>query len=160
MADLDHRKMKAKRAIDRDHQDIMLELTGDATVEERDTWSMKVDAAEQFFKHLSEDPNNDLTSLSEAIAAEEFNGTYGEIRKAKMILVEASIAEIDPVMFAHVVMQKSFAFQYISAIAAGTRTKGKRYIDATTTIEELEQVLVLIEQAKEATTEQVRNNVK
>lgn len=158
MTDLYHEQMKTIRAIDRDHQDILLELTGDATVEERDTWQMKVEAASEFSKYFKENPSHTVNDLMQAIGAEEQAGTFGDIRKIKMIVVEASISEIPPEALAQGVLEKSFAFQYISAVAAGMRTKGKKAVLATTSIDELNQVRVLIEQTRDATIEQVKSN--
>lgn len=113
MADLAFRKTKAYLEIDRMHQDILIELTDDVTPEERDTWFLKEEPAMLFLAGNTTDP------------------------RVQMFLVETTITGDDPTVFSNYILKKSGEFRYLASVASGLKTKGKRAVEAATSVEVL-----------------------
>lgn len=126
MADLEFRKTKAYLEIDRMHQDILIELTDDVTPEERDTWFLKEEPAMLFLAGNTTDP------------------------RVQMFLVETTITGDDPTVFSNYILKKSGEFRYLAALVSGLKTKGKRAVEAATSVEILAATMDAIHEQADA----------
>ena len=106
----------AHRAIDEQHASLMRQLTGGATIEERDTWQSK-----------------ELASV--ALLAE--TATAGQIQ---MLTIEAGYLSTTPDVLAAKIIAKADAFKMLIGLAAGIRGKAHAAVDAAKTEAQLDAV--------------------
>jgi len=109
-------KSSARRSIDIQHADLMRQLTGGASIEERDTWQSKELAARALLD-------------GSATAAQ-----------AEMLGIEAQFIGTDAPALAAIIIGKADAFKRLIGLAAGIRGKSHAGVDAAKTPAELELV--------------------
>lgn len=105
---------EALAAVDEQHAKFMRDLTGGASIEERDTWQAKELAAR---------------ALVEGIA---------EPAETEMLTIEAGYLEIEPAQLAATIIGKADLFKKLTGLAAGVRGKARAAIQAATTPAELQ----------------------
>lgn len=114
---LNFEKDQAKNTITKEHSRVLVELTGNASIEERDTWQAKAIAAE-------------------ALLA----GNATETQQA-MLGTEASITGQDVQDLAQVIVGKYQQYQSLIGLASGLKRKALKAVDACKTVDEIQQVL-------------------
>lgn len=119
-------KAIAAKMIDDYHAKMMRDLTGNATIEERDTWQAKRNAAA-------------------ALVA----GSADEHQTA-MITLEATEREITPEALAGLILEKNAAFHVLIGRAAGIRTKAKMAVGTAKSPEEIATVIAACKAAADA----------
>lgn len=107
-------KEKALLKIDHTHSFLLKKATGFATIEERDTWQLKLDAAKGYLA-------NTATTTQK-----------------QMIEVEAPAYGYTPLYHANRVIEKSNNYALLVATLAGLREKAKLTVLACTTIDEIQ----------------------
>lgn len=123
---LDALKATALSQMDAAHANYLRLLTGSASPEERDTWTVKEDAATAYLADAATDA-----------------------QKA-MIEAEAAGGGITPTQLAQTIKAKATAFLTLVGQASGLRAKGRAAIKAATTPEELEAVLTALDAEAQA----------
>ena len=99
-------KFDALKGIDVQHAAIMRRLTGDATIEERDTWQSKELAARALLDGSATDA------------------------QVEMLAIEAQYIGSSPQELATVIVAKSDLFKKLTGLAAGVRGKSRAAIKA------------------------------
>lgn len=128
IASLNHPSHGAQREaaiqrINQAHATFMRELTGNATIEERDTWKTKEEAARAYLLNTA---------------------TEGQ---SMMIELEAQGDGTEPTVLAQIIVARSEGFQKLIGMAAGLKNKAKAAIaQATDETVPIEQVAVALEQ--------------
>jgi len=107
-------QFEALRNVDAAHATFMRNLTGNATIEERDTWQSKELAARAF---------------------EDETATPAQI---EMLTIEATYIGTTPDVLATTVITKADQFKKLTGLAAGVRGKARAAIKAATTPQTLE----------------------
>lgn len=110
-------RTEAIEAVKGQHAVFMRQLTGNATIEERDTWAPKAQAAERYI-----------------------NGTPTDAERL-MIETEAQFRQIDPTEFAMGVKAKADAFARLIGLAGGIKSKAEAAIRAAETTEDIKAAL-------------------
>lgn len=114
---LDEAKQEAVAKVDQSHAEFLRNLTGNATIEERDTWQAKALACE-------------------AISS----GTASEIQ-TEMIATEAQIMGEEIETLITKILTRYGAYQKLIGLASGLKRKTQATIDQCTTKEQIDQVL-------------------
>lgn len=114
---LEERKSEALLALDQEHATILRTLTGNATIEERDTWQGK------------------------ALAAEAFENGLASTSQTEMLTTEASMSGLTVEELVGRILINSVNFMKMVGIAAGHRTATKDAINNAADFEELENAL-------------------
>lgn len=124
---LDQIKADALATIDTEHAARLRRLTGDATPEERDTWTVKAAAAAAFLA-----------------------GTQ-TTAQAAMIEAEASGSGVTAAQLAQVIDAKAQAFMSLVGLAAGLRSKGRTAIKEAIDAEAVAGALAVLKAEAAAT---------
>ena len=112
-----HLKAEALRDVDTTHATFMRNLTGNASIEERDTWQAKELAAHA------------LTSGDATPAQTE------------MLVIEAGYLGIEPAILAATITTKADQFKKLTGLAAGVRGKARAAIAAAKTTKALQNAV-------------------
>lgn len=104
------------------HAEFLRVSTGDATIEERDTWQTK------------------------AIAAVAFTSNSASNSQKLMLQSEADILDTDVNVLVQTILQKYENYQKLIGLASGLRSKGKKLVEACATKEEVKTVMEQLEQ--------------
>lgn len=119
---LDELKLNALNLIDQGHAAILRQLTGNATIEERDTWQSKALAAYAISEGNANSYQND------------------------MISTEAVMSGIEVSELVTKILSRNAAFMKMIGIAAGHRTATRAAINKASSVQELKTVLSLSEE--------------
>lgn len=114
---LDQLKLNALTLIDQGHAAILRQLTGNATIEERDTWQSKALAAYAISEGNANSYQND------------------------MISTEAVMSGIEVSELVTKILSRNAAFMKMIGIAAGHRTATRAAINKASSVQELKNVL-------------------
>lgn len=114
---LEGAKHGAIAALDQQHAALLRKLTGNATIEERDTWQKKELAA---------------------LAVKEGKATEGQVL---MIATEAGYLGTTPAKLADTILAKGAAFEKLIGLAAGVRGKARAAISAAKTPAALQKAI-------------------
>lgn len=119
---IDEIKLDTVTSITNKHAELLRVLTGNATIEERDTWQTK------------------------AIAAEAFNNNSASNSQKLMLQSEADILAVEVSILVQTILQKYENYQKLIGLASGLRSKGKKLVEACSTKEEVKTVMEQLEQ--------------
>lgn len=112
--------------IDEKHAEILVELTGDATVEERDTWATKAVAAQAYMVGAATDS------------------------QIEMLTTEAAIVGEDVQVLVATVLGRAVVFNKLIGLASGLRRKGRSAVKACSTEEQLAATMEVVLQQSDA----------
>lgn len=126
-------KSGALEGVDTQHAQFLRDLTGGATIEERDTWQAKELAARAL---LAQSAAN-----AEAEASNETPPEIATAAQTDMLTIEATYLGTDAASLAVVIVGKADLFKKLTGLAAGVRGKARAAIKASTTTEQLEAAI-------------------
>lgn len=118
---LDDRKLEALLSLDQRHAEILRNLTGDASIEERDTWQAK------------------------ALAAEAVQTGNAKPYQLDVITTEAEMSGIEVSDLVTTILAKNDAFMKMIGIAAGFRKATRMAINSAPDVSTLELILAQAE---------------
>lgn len=114
---LDEIKQEANQTVEQSHAEFLRNLTGNATIEERNTWQSKALACEAIL-----------------------NGTASEIQ-IEMIATEAQIVGEEIETLITKILTRYGSYQKLIGLVSGLKRKTQATIDQCTTKEQIDQVL-------------------
>lgn len=127
----------ALQAVDKQHATFMRDLTGNATIEERDTWQSKELAARALVAQVE--------ANATAAAANEDPPQIATLSQIEMLTIEANYRGVTPTELAETIIAKADLFKKLTGLAAGVRAKARAAIKAATTPEQLEAAVAQAE---------------
>lgn len=120
----------ALQAVDQQHATFMRNLTGNATIEERDTWQSKELAARALVAQIA--------ANAEAASSNEDPPQIVTAAQSEMLTIEATYLGTDAATLAATVIGKADLFKKLTGLAAGVRGKARAAIKAAATPEQLQ----------------------
>lgn len=114
---LDEIKQEANQTVEQSHAQFLRNLTGNATIEERDTWQAKALACEAISNNTASEIQTEMIATEAQIMGEE---------------IETLITKI---------LTRYGAYQKLIGLASGLKRKTQATIDQCTTKEQIDQVL-------------------
>lgn len=111
--DLEASRASALAEIDKTHADLLRRLTGSATIEERDTWAPKAQAARSLLAGTADGP------------------------QASMLGLEAKQRGVSVKKFAGEILARAAGFEQLIGVSSAIRTKARAAFKAAETIEEM-----------------------
>ncbi|XAT57839.1 hypothetical protein GN241_10990 [Rhodobacteraceae bacterium IMCC1335] len=111
--DLERSRMNALAEVDQIHARQLRQLTGNATIEERDTWAPKANAARALLAGTAYDA------------------------QAAMVGFEAAQRGISAEELAHAILARAAAFEQLIGVASAIRTKARAAFKAAETLDEM-----------------------